>query len=60
MIWRDYMYEKTKVILPKWCWDNANNKTELKQNIIYYMQRYEGYKVIEVGKYYAICEIERV
>jgi len=53
------MINKTKVILPHWCWDNANNKTQLKQNIAYYMQRYKGYTVKEIHKYYAICEVVR-
>jgi len=51
------MHNTTRVILPIWCWDNANNKTELKQNITYYMSKsYPGYEVIEVHKYYAVCE----
>lgn len=50
------MHNQVRVILPKWCWDNAKNKTQLRQNIAYYLQRYPGYRVIEVGKYYAVCE----
>lgn len=51
------MINKTRIALPKWCWDNAANKEELKQNISTYMSRYPGYDVKEVGKYYVICEV---
>lgn len=53
------MYERARVILPKWCWDNTKNKQDLKNNISQYLRRYPGYKVIKIGKYYAICEIGR-
>lgn len=53
------MYNTSRVILPKWLWDNAKDKAEFKSNLAYYMQRYPGYRVVKVGKYYAICEIER-
>lgn len=51
------MYAKTKVILAKKLWDRSNSKEELKREIGAYMSKnYPNYKVIEVGKYYAICE----
>lgn len=46
----------THVVLPKWCWDKANNKQELKDNISFYMKIYPGYKIVEIHKYYAICQ----
>lgn len=52
------MINKTRVVLPIWCWNNASNKTQLKQNIIYYMSKsYPGYTVKEIHKYYAVCEV---
>jgi len=50
------MNARARVILPLWIWENANNKSEFKQNLAYYMQRYPGYEVIEVHKHYAICD----
>lgn len=55
---RDRM-SSTRIILPKWCWDNAKDKQELKQNISSYLKRYPGYTIKEVGKYYAICDSNR-
>lgn len=53
------MYNTSRVILPKWIWDNAKDNNEFKANLANYMQRYPGYRVVNVGKYYAICEINR-
>lgn len=54
------MQNKSKVILAKKLWDEAADKQELKQNISRYMSvAYPGYQVLEVHKYYAICEISR-
>lgn len=55
------MYNTVHIVLPRWCWDKANSKDELKANIQYYIAppRYYGYRVIEIGKYYARCEINR-
>ncbi|MGY0692947.1 hypothetical protein ACW2QC_09190 [Virgibacillus sp. FSP13] len=50
------MLERTRVILPRWIWDIAEDKEHFKQLVSSYMTRYPGYKVIEIGKYYAICE----
>lgn len=50
------MQVKTTVVLPGWCWDNAKDKQELKMNISEYMKRYPGYRVLKIGKHYAICE----
>lgn len=51
------MQGRTRVILPRWCWDNAADKQELKENISKYMARYPDYFIKEVGKYYVICEV---
>ena len=53
------MINTSKVILPKILWDKAKDKQELKQLITAYMRRYPDYRVVEIGKYYAICEIGR-
>lgn len=52
------MYETSRVILSKKLWDSSNSKEELKQKIGAYMKKnYPDYTVVEVGKYYAICEM---
>lgn len=52
------MHNKTRVILSPKLWDNAKTKAELKKNIGAYMSKsYPNYTVIEVGKYYAICQM---
>lgn len=54
------MRGKSRVILNSDFWEQAQSKAELKQLIGNYMNKnYPGYRVIEVGKYYAICEIGR-
>lgn len=51
--------KKTRVILAKKLWDQSNSKKELKQRIRNYMSKnYQGYRVVKVGKYYAVCEVE--
>lgn len=50
------MQDRTYIVLPKWCWDSADDKQELKQNISTYLRRYPGYRAVEIGKHYAICE----
>ena len=55
-----YMRGKSRVILNSAFWEQAQSKKELKQLIGNYMNKnYPGYHVVEVGKYYAICEIGR-
>lgn len=46
----------TRIILPRWIWKEAKDKEHFKQLISWYMQRYPNYKIIELGKYYAVCE----
>lgn len=51
------MNNKVRVGLARKLWDRSNSKEELKREIGAYMSKnYPNYKVIEVGKYYAICE----
>lgn len=51
------MRDKSRVILNKKLWQQAQSKEELKQLIGNYINKnYPGYHVVEVGKYYAICE----
>jgi len=51
------MYSKVTVVLAKKLWDESDSKAELKQKISQYMNRnYPHYRVIEIHKYYAICE----
>jgi len=54
------MRERSYVVLAKKLWNEAADEQELKQNIGNYMSvAYPGYRVIEIGKHYAICEFER-
>lgn len=54
------MRDKSRVQLNSDFWKQAQSKAELKQLIGNYMNKnYPGYRVVEVGKYYAICEIGR-
>ena len=54
------MMNKSRVQLAKKFWEQAQSKEELKQLIGNYMAvAYPGYEVLEVHKYYAICEISR-
>jgi len=53
-----YVRGKTRVILAKKFWTESKNKQELKQRIGVYMSKnYPHYRVVEVGKYYALCEV---
>ncbi|GGP17275.1 hypothetical protein GCM10011346_52490 [Oceanobacillus neutriphilus] len=47
---------KTRVILPKMLWTAAEDEEHLKQLVNSYMVRYKDYRVVEIGKYFAICE----
>lgn len=54
------MYEQSKVMLRKQFWDESADRQELKQKISKYMSAsYPGYKVLEIHKYYCVCEIVR-
>jgi len=54
------MRDKSRVQLNSEFWKQAQSKEELKQLIGNYMAKnYPNYRVIEVHKYYCICEIER-
>ena len=54
------MTARSRVVLNPKFWEKAQSKQELKQLISNYMTvAYPNYKVVEVHKYYAICEINR-
>ena len=54
------MTAKSRVVLNPKFWEKAQSKKELKQLISNYMAvAYPDYRVVEVHKYYAICEINR-
>lgn len=53
------MQGESRVILPVWIWKQAKDKAHFKELVAHYMRRYPNYKVIEIGKYYAICRIHR-
>jgi hypothetical protein len=51
------MHNRSMVILPRKFWEQATDKRHLKQLIGSYLSvAYPGYEVVEVHKYYAICE----
>lgn len=51
------MRGKSKVLLAKKLWTESKDKQELKDRISRYMARnYPDYVVLEIHKYYAICE----
>lgn len=51
------MMNKSRVQLAKKFWEQAQSKEELKQLIGNYMAvAYPTYRVVEIGKFYAICE----
>lgn len=52
----DWNSVQTTVVLPKWIWDEAKDKDHFKQLINQYMKRYPNYKIMKLGKYYAICK----
>ena len=54
----DHMHNRSMVILPKKFWEQSTDKEELKNLIGNYLSvGYPGYQVVEVHKYYAICDI---
>ncbi|GAA0491054.1 hypothetical protein GCM10008986_16390 [Salinibacillus aidingensis] len=48
-----------KVRLPNWIFEQAQDKEQLKQLVLQYMQRYPNYTVKQVKNKFAICEIAR-
>lgn len=49
--------QRRKVLLAKKLWTESKSKAELKQRISDYMRvAYPDYRVVEIHKYYAICE----
>lgn len=54
------MNDRTTVLLNPALWEKAQSKQELKQLIGNYMAKsYPGYRVVEIHKYYAVCEVMR-
>lgn len=53
------MRGKSRVVLPVWIWNQAEDKAHFKQLVAGYLRRYPGYEVVEIGRYYAICLIHR-
>lgn len=54
------MRGKSRVMLPRKYWQQAQSKQELKWLIGDYINKlYPGYEVLEVHKYYCICETAR-
>lgn len=55
-----FMTARSRVVLNPKFWEKAQSKKELKQLISNYMAvAYPDYRVVEVHKHYAICEINR-
>ena len=54
------MRGKSKVILAEKLWKQSKNKEELERLIGNYMSKnYPDYQVLEIHKYYAICDVGR-
>jgi hypothetical protein len=45
-----------KVLLPKWIWERAQAKEDVKRMILKYMERYPHYHVSGIQNGKAICE----
>ena len=51
------MRGKSRVLLAEKLWTESKDKQELKHRISRYMSKnYADYRVLEIHKYYAICE----
>ena len=46
----------TKVLLPAWIFQQAEDNDEIRQLVLSYMCRYPNYRVIKVSGSFAICE----
>jgi hypothetical protein len=53
------MYNQTKVLLPAWIFEQAQDKEHLKKLVLNYMKRYPEYTVKRVNNQFAECEIHR-
>ncbi|WP_203554977.1 hypothetical protein [Bacillus sp. B15-48] len=47
---------KTNVLLPRWVFDQAEDKEHLKKLVLHYMQRYPDYVVKKIKNGMAVCE----
>lgn len=46
----------TKVLLPAWIFEQAEDEQHLKQLVLEYMKRYPDYVVKKVKGHFAVCE----
>lgn len=44
-----------KVLLPRWIWEEAEDKEHFKKLVMGYMERYPHYKVVRIQEKFAIC-----
>jgi len=47
--------QEITIVLPTWVWEDTSNKEDVMQNVLRYIQRYKGYKVLRVKDGMAIC-----
>lgn len=45
----------TKVLLPEWIWEEAQNEVHFKKLVLDYMRRYPEYSIKSVKGHFAIC-----
>jgi len=45
----------TKVLLPEWIWEEAQNEVHFKKLVLDYMRRYPEYSIKSVKGQFAIC-----
>jgi hypothetical protein len=54
------MHNQTKVLLPAWIFEQAQDEKELKRFVLKYMNKsYPGYRILKVKGKFAICDISR-
>ncbi|MBT2601260.1 MULTISPECIES: hypothetical protein [unclassified Oceanobacillus] len=53
------MRDKTRVLLPKWIWEEAKDNDHFRLLINEYMKRYPKYTVKAIENGFALCDIHR-
>ncbi|MBW8350743.1 hypothetical protein K0H71_15005 [Bacillus sp. IITD106] len=53
---KSLLINHTKVLLPSWIFEKAEDKEHLKQLVLQYMARYPDYVVKSVKGRFAVCE----
>lgn len=54
------MFNESKVLLPEWIWERAQNQEQLIELALKYIEpRYPGYVVRKIKGRFAVCEIPR-